>query len=133
MSRWFLLFLCGLVSLTSGVFATSIRLENDTTVPLRAVVHGADGSFLGDLLVMPQASVKWADTYNPLDKGNSPPQGPSRSQTPLTVIWYCTSGDNYGICDNVSTGALVKAGQSVGNRHCDPSPKTKEPTSESSE
>jgi hypothetical protein len=119
MKKQILLFFFCCLALCSASYATSIRLQNDSSMPLRAVIRGSDGSFLGDILVQPQADIKWTDTYNPLAHGNNPPQGPNRSQTPLTVIWYCMNGNNYGANDNVSTGALVKASQSVGNKYCE--------------
>lgn len=117
--KLFFFLICSL-GISIGAFASSVRLKNDTAFPLRAVIHGADGTFLGDILVNPQATVQWSDSYNPLSKDNLPPQGPSNSQTPYTVVWYCKDGSTYGMCENVSTGGMVRATQCTGPRHCGP-------------
>lgn len=130
MHRLFLFIFC---CFSSSLFAISVRLQNDTAYPLRSVLYGRDGAFLADILVNSQATVKWADTNSPIDNNEEhPPQGPKLSQTPLLVIWYCMDGGQYGVSDNVSTGSLVVASHSVGNRHCGP-PKKKEDINQTGE
>lgn len=113
--------------------AASIRLQNDSICPLKAVIHGADGTVLNEVVVKPQGSTTWSDSTNPLQKNNSPKQGPTRSRTPFIVSWYCLDGEIFCISDNVSTGALVRTGNGVGKKSCSSSKQEtiQEPTKES--
>ena len=103
------LLLCGCTSL----FAGSVTLLNDSPFKLKATILSASGENLGEATINPQHQVTWQDSYS---------GGQTFSETPYTVIWYCTNDKEYGIWTNVSTGALVSANGSEGPRIC-PTPK----------
>jgi len=91
-------------------YATSLRLQNETTCPLRALIQSADGSLLEEVLVMPQETFSWEETHKRL--------AASKSITPLSVIWLCSDGELYGVLEDVSTGALASTKQCVGKKRC---------------
>jgi hypothetical protein len=99
---------------STALFAGSVRLYNDSPYKLRAVVRAADGSYVGEMILLPQTFNTWTDSYNEWSPG------PARSQTPYTIHWYCIEGGEYGICTNVSTGATVVASGCDGTRMCKP-------------
>ena len=102
--------------ITSYTQAESIRLFNDSVYDLRAVVRGADGSFLGEMLIRAQNSTTWYNTYGPYQ--SRVPIQQSRSQTPYVVVWYCLNGEQFSICDTVATGGAVEALSCLGTRRC---------------
>ncbi|MDR2539920.1 MAG: hypothetical protein LBC45_04955 [Chlamydiales bacterium] len=102
--------------MTSYMQAESIRLFNDSVYDLRAVVRGADGSFLAEMLIRAQNSAIWHNTYGPYQ--SRVPIQQSRSQTPYVVVWYCLSGEQFSICDTVATGGVVEALSCLGTRTC---------------
>ncbi|MGL4540580.1 MAG: hypothetical protein ACRCU0_06365 [Candidatus Rhabdochlamydia sp.] len=101
---------------TSYVGAESVKLFNNSTYDLRAVVRGADGSFLGEMLIRSQNSTTWYNTYGPYQ--SRVPIQETRSQTPYSVVWYCLSGEQFAICDTVATGGSVEALSCLGPRTC---------------
>jgi len=94
--------------------AGSLRLENNTSFPLKAVVQGADGSVLGEVSVAPAKVGSWTDFNDMAIKGKAP----ARSVTPFTVHWYCSAGDTFSISEQISTGALVRATDGSGKKSC---------------
>ncbi|MBS0628020.1 MAG: hypothetical protein JSS09_07405 [Verrucomicrobia bacterium] len=94
--------------------AASLRLENNSAYPLRAVIQGADGSVLSELSFEPQENKNWSDSNSLAIKKKSP----SKSVTPFTVHWYCKGGESFSISDHVSTGAFVRAKDGVGANVC---------------
>jgi hypothetical protein len=126
---WFFLVL-GCVFCPYFLFAGSVRLVNNSPYSLRAVVRGADGSFLGEVIVRSQKETMWTDSY-----GNYGSYGGAdarenqnyRSRTPYTVLWYCLTGADYAVCDNVASGAMVTAQSCMGTRMCKPDKKEKYP------
>jgi len=102
--------------LTGSLSAGSILLVNDSANKLRAVVRGADGSQLGEMILNPRHSIRWSDGY-----GNTKNQ----SETPYTVLWFCLSGDPYATCTAVPTGGTVTALGCEGARACKPEKKKK--------
>lgn len=113
------LFLCSLFP--ALVFANSIRLINNSPYDLRAVIRGGDGSFLGEVVVKAQKESGWTDTYGQFGmSGGANPRynQDTRSKTPYAVLWYCMDGGDYGMCDVVSTGAVVTASSCMGARMC---------------
>ena len=116
----------GFLLISPALHAASIRLQNDSICPLKAVIHGADGTLLNEVVVKPQGSTTWSDSTNPLNKNNSPKQGPVKSRTPFVVSWYCLDGEIFCVSDNVSSGALVTTGSGVGKKSCT-SPKKETP------
>ena len=123
--RIFLTFLG--IAFSFSCYASSVRLINDSPNQLRAVIRGADGSYLGEMVINPQNSSTWTDTYGQsgsFGQGNAYEERSTRSQTPYTVIWRCLDGGDYSICTNVSTGGTVTAQGCDGNRYCKPPKKT---------
>ncbi len=107
---------------SATLFAGSIRLKNDTTFELKAEIHGADGSYLGETTIMPHRTATWNQTQSHVD---SPEMKEKRGKTPFTVIWYCMDGQDYSICENVATGALVSAKQCPGKKPCQDGPQVR--------
>lgn len=96
--------------------AESVRLFNDSAYDLRAVIRGADNSFLGEMIIRSQNSTTWYNTYGPYQ--SRAPVQEIRSQTPYKVIWYCLSGEQFAICDTVATGGAAVALSCLGPRTC---------------
>jgi hypothetical protein len=108
--------------------AGSVRLINNSPYTLRAVIRGGDGSFLSEMVINSQKEMNWTDTYGNYGSSggaNDDVNQNYRSKTPYTVLWYCTSGDTYGVSDTVGTGSIVTSQGSIGDRMCSP-PKRKE-------
>lgn len=117
MTKWiFGLLLC----LTGMLFGGSVRLINDSPFALRAVIRGADGSYLGERTLDSQESQTWSDGAGSLN-------APSTSQTPYSVAWYCKEGGNFSFCPVVSSGGSVSAQSCDGPRSCT-SPKQAQPS-----
>ena len=103
--------------------AGTVRLINNSPYDLRAVIRGSDGSFLGELVVKAQKETVWTDSYGQYGTyggANARTNQNSRSVTPYTVLWYCLDGASYGVCDTISTGAVVTAQGCIGSRMCKP-------------
>jgi hypothetical protein len=115
-----------------GLFAGSIRLYNDSSYKLRAVIQGADGSQLGEVLINPTQSYTWADTYGQVGNIGQPfvEEAPNSPRTPYTVLWYCLDGNSYSICSIVETGATITAQSCTGARICKPQPKEQQGSSQ---
>ncbi len=106
--------------------AGTIRLTNNSPYDLRVVIRGADGSFLGELVVKSQNETVWTDTYGQYGMyggGNATANQSYLSKTPYTVLWYCLDGADYAVCDTVATGAMVTAQSCLGARMCKPNKK----------
>ncbi|HSX12555.1 MAG TPA: hypothetical protein VLF61_03610 [Rhabdochlamydiaceae bacterium] len=114
---------------SSLLFSGTVRLYNDSPYKLRVVIRGGDGSYLGELLMLPQSFSTWSDSdrqFGVYGKGNPYSMGPSMSQVPYTVMWYCIDGGDFSICNNVFTGSTVTAQTCDGTRMCKPVPKNKQ-------
>lgn len=126
----FMFFVLTLIFSPYLLSAGTVRLINNSPYDLRVVIRGADGSFLGEVVVKAQKETVWTDTY-----GNYGSYGGAdasvnqnyRSRTPYTTLWYCMDGNDYAICDTVSTGAVVTAQGCLGTRMCKPTKKEKYP------
>jgi hypothetical protein len=110
--RWkltiFLVFL-----ITQSAWAGAVRLVNDSAYKLRAVIRAANGSYLGEVVVVPQQTMQWNDYWGGIGYYN-------QSQTPYTVIWFCVDGGDFSVCNNVGSGATVTAYTCNGTRSCRP-------------
>ncbi|MGE5195774.1 MAG: hypothetical protein ACM3JI_00410 [Anaerolineae bacterium] len=113
----FFFFFCA-CSAISSVDAGSVRLLNDSPYRLRAVVRGNDGAYLGEVIINPQHSSNWSDTYGQAGYAGKGLMENTYSQTPYTVLWYCMNGDDYAICNTVPTGGTVMAQSCMGSRMC---------------
>jgi len=114
----------------SFLLAGTVRLINNSPYDLRAVIRGGDGSYLGELVVRAQKESIWTDTYGQYGMygGSNPSMNDNyRSKTPYTVLWYCLDGNDYAVCDTVSTGAVVTAQGCAGARMCKPQKQEKYP------
>jgi len=114
------------VCLTLFLEAGSIRLTNDSPYPLRAVIRGADGTQLAEMIINPAHSSQWNDSNNHtgyFGQGNLYSERATKSQTPYTVLWYCMEGADYSFSRNVATGATVTAQGGEGTRICKPTKK----------
>lgn len=101
--------------------AGTVRLFNDSGYKLRAVVRGADGSYLGEMVITPQSSATWTDSlqhYGHNDEASTSLKNATRSQTPYTIVWYCMDGSDFSVSDNISTGAFTQAQQGTGKKSC---------------
>lgn len=121
MMKWLLLILS-----FSALSFGSIRLNNDSPSKLRAVIRAADGTYLGEMVILPGHFNTWSTDYPSFGPGGTNyEKQPSWSQTPYTVTWHCLDGGLFGVVDDVSPGALVTAGSSNGPRYCKPEEKGK--------
>lgn len=119
-----ILFLC-LLCLVSSISANSLKLYNNSPYKLRAVVRAADGTYLGEMMLLPMTYNTWTDSYaqfGPIGGRSAP--GPTRSQTPYTVLWYCLDGSTYSTNVQMATGMLVIAQVGDGPKICKPEPNT---------
>jgi hypothetical protein len=116
------IFIAAFISaITLQLDAGTVRLYNDSSYKLRAVIRGADGSYLGEVVITAQSSNTWTDSlqhYGHNDEGNPAGRNATRSQTPYTVIWYCMDGSDFSFSDNVGTGAFTQAQQGSGKKSC---------------
>lgn len=111
-----------LSAFSAALFSGSVRLYNDSPYQLRAVVSGADGSYLGELVMAPNSSSSWTDSntqFGIYDRQRE------FSVTPYTVMWHCLDGGDYSICTNVPNGSSVTAQTCEGARECKPRSKRK--------
>ncbi len=102
------------------VHAGSVRLVNDSTYKLQAIVQASDGSSLGEVVVNPRQTMSWNDYNSGVGAYN-------QSRTPYTVQWYCMDGESFSTCSNVSPGGLTQAMSGVGPRACKVPKKGKKP------
>lgn len=112
--------------LCSALAAGSIRLYNDSPYKLRAVIRGADGTYLGEMIVLPEHFNTWSSNYPSFGPGgqNYSPS-PNRTMTPYSVYWHCMDGEGFGVSINVASGAAAIAMSSSGNKTCKPLKKKK--------
>lgn len=113
-------FFCLSFLFIASAFSGSVTLANDTAFKLRAVVRAADGTYLGEVVVNPQATMQWTDYWGGVGTVN-------KSQTPYIVTWYCMDGGNFSVCGNVPTGATVSASWCDGPKYCKPPKKWSQP------
>lgn len=97
--------------LSSLHFGSTIRLINDSPFPLSATILSATGSVLGRYNLKPQEQAGW-ENFDINSKGVS--------QTPYTIIFYCSTGEVYGTATGIATGGMVQASSSSGPRFCRP-------------
>lgn len=114
-----------LLLLASQAWAGAVRLVNDTSYKLRAVVRAADGTYLGEVVVTPQQTMQWSDYWGGVGNYN-------QSQTPYTVTWSCLDGGGFSVCDNVPSGGTVTAFGCDGVHSCRPVKKQQTPPSQGS-
>ena len=110
MKTWFCIFTLFCIA----AFAGSVKLVNDSQYKLRAIVRGADGSYLGEMIINAGSYGAWTDTYGPAGQYNNS----SRSQTPYTVMWSCIEGTPFSTTAMVPTGGMVTALGGEGARTC---------------
>jgi hypothetical protein len=99
---------------THPVDAGSVRLINDSSYVLRAVIRARDNSYLGEVVINPQGENIWDDGFQGLPGSLES----VRSQTPYRVLWYCLDGNSFSTCPSVSTGSVVTATYCDGAREC---------------
>lgn len=119
--KLFTLLLMAALSSALSLEAGTVRLFNDSGYKLRAVIRGADGSYLGEAVVTPQSSSTWTDSvqhYGTYDEATGALKNATRSTTPYTIVWYCMDGSDFSVCDNAGTGSWVQAQQGTGKRSC---------------
>jgi len=85
------------------------------------VIRGDDGTYLGEMVILPEHFNTWSDDYPSFGPGGQNYQeNPNRTLTPYTVQWYCLDGGVYGISTNIPTGGAALAEASEGPRICQP-------------
>ncbi len=84
-------------------WSNSVNLFNNTDNPLKAVIIAADGTVLDEVILNARDASTWSDDYQQFGSG------PTTSQTPYTVNWYCMGGKSFGTCTNVAAGSIVLA------------------------
>lgn len=105
---------------TGNLMAGAVRLANDSAYKLRAVVRAADGTYLSEVIVMPQHTLQWNDYWGGLGYYN-------QSRTPYTIYWFCLDGGTFSVCSGVASGSTVTALTCDGSRACRPSKKQTQP------
>lgn len=118
-------YLLCLFLLSVGLLQGSVRLYNDSPYKLRAVIRAADGTFLGEMIVLPGSFHTWSDSYTSFGSSGQDYTQPDRSQTPYTVQWSCTDGEFFAACSEVSPGAAITASGCDGPKYCKPKKKGK--------
>lgn len=88
---------------SSMLFATSLRLTNDSSYNLRVVISSSDGTQLSEIEVEKGQTEKWDDSNIP--KGSVQPK---HSITPLTVTWF-RDEEQFSQCKGVHSGASVSS------------------------
>lgn len=127
LSQYFSVIALGILCCFSSA-ESSLRLYNDSPYKLRAVIRAGDGTYVGEMIILPDHFNTWSDAYPSFGPGGQNySQQPYRSQTPYTVQWNCLDGGLYGICQDVATGAAVTASGCEGPRYCKPPKKKKSP------
>ena len=114
MKGFFLLFFIACLPLG----ASSVKLYNDSPYPLQAVIQAADGSKMGEVLVQPNVLMIW-NSENAM-AGYHQTTG---SESPFTILWYCTEGEPYSVCSLVGNATMVTAQSCAGTRQCKTPPK----------
>lgn len=89
----------------------TVRLVNDSVFKLDAEIKGADGTSLSKVTLNSQQVMTWDDYAG--GRG-----GYNQSRTPYTVLWYCPSGETFGVSSNIATGSVTSALASSGSRAC---------------
>lgn len=107
------LIVCLTFFFTASAFAGSVTLVNDTAFKLRAVIRAADSTYLGEVVVNPQATMQWNDYTGGVGTV-------TRSRTPYVVAWFCMDGGNYSVCDSAATGGTISANSCDGPKYCKP-------------
>jgi hypothetical protein len=118
------------VCIPSIAFSGSVHLYNDSPFKLRAVIRGADGMHLGEMIVYPRHQAQWTDAYGHVGRfghSNMLDEQSTFSQTPYTILWYCMDGNEYSVNDNVPTAATISAQAGTGVRECKQLKKKKGP------
>lgn len=109
-----------------ALFAGTVRLHNDSPYKLRAVIRGSDGSYLGEMIVLPMHYSTWNGGYTSFGPNSNAFQpNPSSSQTPYLIHWLCLDGNEFGVNSFIPTGGMAVAESSDGVRYCKPPPKKK--------
>jgi len=105
----FLLICC--LFFTKSIFATSLMFLNDSPFKLDCVIINALGNTRGTLSLDPQQQITWYDQTEFYTRNMSP-------TVPYTVIWYCKDGSEYGIWLLATSGSMVTAQGSSGQKIC---------------
>ncbi len=119
--RLFFCFASFLTLLFPSIYAGTVRIFNDSSFKLRAVVRGADGSYLGEMVITPTAVATWTDSlqqYGHNPESNNQLKNSAYSQTPYTVVFYCMDGSDFSTYTNVATGGFVQAQMGEGKKSC---------------
>lgn len=98
-------------------FAGSMRLVNDSSYDLRAIIRGNGGEMLATVNVLSGQKVDWDENYIPDQQIEDPSQlrpmnreQQGYTQTPYSVTWLILdSGEPYSTCTYVSSGSYVSA------------------------
>ena len=95
----------------SFIQSSTVRLINDSPFPLSSTILSATGTVLGRYNLKPQEQAGWE---------NFAINSNGVSQTPYTVIFYCTTGEVFGTVGGISTGGMIFASSASGPRFCKP-------------
>jgi hypothetical protein len=109
---------------TSALFAATVRLYNDSPFPLRATIRGADGTYLGEMILNSFHGSAWTDTYGfggNYGMGNITGKQSTSSQTPYNVTWHCLDGGNFSYSYAVPDAGTCNALGGDGPKTCKPS------------
>ena len=93
------------------IHAASLMLLNDSPFKLDAIIINALGDVKGNVSLDPTQQITWYSPTEGYVKYNSP-------TVPFTVVWYCKDGSEYGIWTNATSGSMVTAQNSTGQKMC---------------
>lgn len=96
----------------NALWSNSINLFNNTDTKLTAIIIGADGTVLDEVILNSRDASTWADDVYQFGSD------PSTSRTPYTVNWYCMGGQPFGSCTDVAEGSIVLAQSCSGAQEC---------------
>ena len=124
-------FLCaGFLILIATLSAGSVRLFNDSSSALRVTIRGANGTYLGEMILNSYHGSTWTDTFGHMGNygmGNITGKQSTSSQTPYNVTWHCLSGDNFSVWPQVPDAGMANAMGGDGPKTCKPAQEKKKP------
>ncbi len=95
-------------------WSASLRLINNSSLQLTAVLLDANGNQLEEMMIQSQDSTTWSADYEYYGYNTNSPRPPM----PYTVNWYCPSGKLFGTCYDVSSDSTVLALSCGGDQQC---------------
>ncbi len=113
-----------LVFFKGALFSFSLLLINDSAFELTAIIHAADGTILGQVILKSGQQMRWSTEMAGVK--STVVYNNVYSNTPLQVVWKCGFQGYYSVNKDVSAGATVSANSGEGSKACTKKPTDKE-------